>query len=52
MVEKISSGNFRLLVKMGVVHQMEQILSGLPHDDYAIFTGTVGENRKSIIAIR
>ena len=30
---------------------LEELLNIVPHDTYGIFTGTVGENRKSIIAL-
>lgn len=47
--KKLTSGSF--WVKGMSNLPLEDILSATPHDTYGVFTGTVGENRKSIIAL-
>jgi len=48
-LQTITSGKFSVLFKNK--NWMERHSGDLSFDDYAIFTGTVGENRKAIIAL-
>lgn len=48
-IKPITSGQFSIFSKNK--NTIQRHLGELPHDDFAIFTGTVGENRKAIIAL-
>lgn len=41
----------RLVLWYKETHPLKPLLSPLPHDHYAVFTGTVGRNRKAVIAL-
>jgi len=43
------SGSFELSPEQE--RPLRQILEQIPHDTFAIFTGTTGENRKSVVAV-
>ena len=46
---KLFSGGFT--VSFTEPLPLMELLDQIPHDSYAVFTGTVGENRKSVIAL-
>ncbi len=41
----------RLVLWYKDTHPLKPLLAPVPHDHYAIFTGTVGRNRKAVIAL-
>jgi thymidylate kinase len=49
MKKAVCSGSFRMYYKHAL--KIESVLKNIPHDNYSLFTGTVGPNRKFVIEL-
>ncbi len=50
-MQKVLAAQHHIVLWYKKEHPLERLLAAIPHEYYAVFTGTVGHNRKAVIAL-